>query len=236
MTRVEVEVDGTTVSTTCEPGESWLGAARRTTATRGVAEPVAVDLSGEVKRFVVDTTTTVSVRPMTRGDFPDVLAWRAADHVRRWWIDGMDSLERAETKYGPRVDGASPTAMWVWEVNGRSVGYVQDYRIGDHPDYALLVPDPDARGVDYLVGEVGWVGRGVGTRCLWAWLLHVRDRHPELRHCFAAPDHRNRASLRVLGKVGFTEGLWFDEPQDDGSVDTVVGCTLDLREVVGAPE
>ena len=37
----------------------------------------------------------------------------------------------------------------------------------------------------------------------------------------------------MLAKLGFTEGLWFDEPQEDGSVDTVIGCTLDVRQVVG---
>ena len=51
---------------------------------------------------------------------------------------------------------------------------------------------------------------------LWAWMLRARRRFPDVSTYFAAPDHRNQASLRVLAKVGFTEGLWFDEPQADG--------------------
>ena len=121
----------------------------------------------------------------------------------------------------------SPTRMWVAEVNGRSVGFVQDYRIGDYPDYAVLGPDPDAIGVDYALGEE-WSGRGFGAQVLWAWMVRARHRFPEATTYFAAPDHRNAASLRMLAKAGFTEGLWFDEPQEDGSVDTVVGCTLDV--------
>ena len=39
--------------------------------------------------------------------------------------------------------------------------------------------------------------------------------------------------LRVLAKLGFTEGLWFDEPQSDGRVDTVVACSLDVAQVMG---
>ena len=58
-------------------------------------------------------------------------------------------------------------------------------------------------------------------------------RFPEATTYFAAPDHRNAASLRVLAKAGFTEGLWFDEPQEDGERDTVVGCTLDVATVIG---
>ncbi|MFB9315075.1 GNAT family N-acetyltransferase [Nocardioides plantarum] len=231
MTRVEVLVGDDRRVTEVAPGESWLAAARRTTP--GPHDPVAVDLSGEVKRFAVDPDLVVAVRPMTYGDLPDVVAWRAAPHVLRWWDADLPDLEAATAKYGSRIDGASRTSMWVWEVNGRSVGFAQDYRIRDYPDHALLVPDPDATGVDYLIGRAEWVGRGVGTRCLWAWVLHLRARRVDATAAFAAPDHRNRASLRALAKVGFVEGLWFDEPQADGSVDTVVGCTLDLATVIG---
>jgi aminoglycoside 6'-N-acetyltransferase len=97
----------------------------------------------------------------------------------------------------------------------------------------VLGPDPDAIGVDYLIGDPAWVGRGLGVRMLWAWMLRARRRFPGAASYFAAPDHRNAASLRILAKAGFSEGLWFDEPQDDGTVDTVVGCTLDVPRVLG---
>ena len=197
------------------------------------AEPVPQDLSGEVKEFVVDHDLRVTVRAMGRGDLPDVLAWRQSEHVRRWWAgEGEPTAEAIDARYGPRIDGMSPTRMWVAEVNGRSVGFVQDYRIADYPDYALLGPDPDAIGVDYALAEE-WSGRGLGGRVLWAWMQRAQHRFPEATSYFAAPDHRNAASLRMLEKLGFTEGVWFDEPQEDGSVDTVVGCTLDVRQVLG---
>ncbi|MGZ6740883.1 MAG: GNAT family N-acetyltransferase, partial [Nocardioides sp.] len=62
--------------------------------------------------------------------------------------------------------------------------------------------------------------------------LRAHRRFPTATSFFAAPDHRNAASLRVLAKAGFTEGVWFDEPQDDGTTDTVVGCTLDVALVL----
>ena len=129
------------------------------------------------------------------------------------------------------------TRLWVVEVNGRSVGLVQDYRIRDHPEFALLTPDPDALGVDYLIGEPAYVGRGIGTLMLWAWLVRVPRRFPDVRHCFAAPDHRNEASLRLLERVGFRRGTWFDEPQSDGSTATVVGATAfdSAMPVISAP-
>jgi aminoglycoside 6'-N-acetyltransferase len=213
-------------------GEGWAVAARRTVASLHV-EPAPVDLSGEVKRFVVDHDNRVALRAMTRGDLPEVTRWRQSEHLLRWWAgDGEPTAERVAAQYGPSIDGMTPTRMWIAEVNGRSVGFAQDYRIGDYPEYAVLGPDPAAIGIDYALAEE-WSGRGLGVRVLWAWMLRARHRFPEATAFFAAPDHRNAASLRLLAKVGFTQGLWFDEPQEDGSVDTVVGCTLDVRRVLG---
>ena len=231
--RVLVHDRGRDLAGVVHPGESWAAAARRTCASMHV-EPVPVDLSGQVKHFEVDHDRVVTVRAMTRGDLPVVTRWRQSEHVHRWWVsDGEPTAASVEAKYGPRIDGRTPTRMWVAEVNGRSVGFVQDYRIGDYPDYAVLGPDPDAIGVDYAIGDVAWTGRGLGLRMLWAWMLRARRRFPAAASYFAAPDHRNAASLRVLAKAGFTEGLWFDEPQQDGTVETVVGCTLDVRRVLG---
>jgi RimJ/RimL family protein N-acetyltransferase len=235
---VAVEVragDGALRSGTVGEGESWYGAALRLLAEHGRCAdvPDAEDLSGTVKRFGC-TDQLVAIRPMLRADFPDVVRWLHQPHVARWWSDDAPDVAGAERHYGPALDGTDPTRMWVLELSGRSVGFVQDYRIGDHPEYAVLTSRPDAVGLDYAIGEPAWVGRGVGTRMLWVFLRDVlRPHYPETSALFAAPDHRNAASLRVLDKLGFRQGLWFDEPQPDGRVDTVVGCTLDVRGVLG---
>ncbi|HXH78818.1 GNAT family N-acetyltransferase [Nocardioides sp.] len=214
-------------------GESWRAAAERTAGALS-GEPVAVDLSGDVKQFAIEHDRVVSLRAMTRGDLPQVARWRQQPHVQRWWSDeGEPTLEGVTEKYGERIDGTTPTRMWVAEVNGRSVGFVQDYRLSDYPDYALLAPDPEAIGVDYAIGESEWVGRGLGVRILWAWMLKIEHRLPDARCYFAAPDHRNAASLRMLEKLGFERGVWFDEPRSDGAVDTVVGWSLDVSRVLG---
>ena len=173
-------------------------------------------------------------RPMSRADFPDLVRWQAQPHVATWWHNETPDVATAERRYGPAIDGGDPTRLWVVEVHGRSVGFVQDYLIGDHPDYAILTGAPDAVGFDYAIGDRSWVGRGWGTRMLWTFLRDVvRPRYPDSPACFAAPDHRNLGSLRVLDKLGFVRGLWFDEPQRDGGVDTVVSCTLDVQRIFG---
>jgi aminoglycoside 6'-N-acetyltransferase len=223
-----------------ETGESLRGCAQR--LLRGSAhptwlEPRPLDLSAQPPVFVcdpADAEVVIGFRPLTRADFSDVVAWQVEPHVARWWQDEATDVPAAEEHYGPALDGEDPTRMWVLELNGRSVGMLQDYRVGDHPEYALLTAKPDAIAFDYLVGDPGWVGRGIGTRMLWAFMRDVvRPGYPGAAEFFAAPDHRNTASLRVLDKLGFVRGLWFDEPQPGGRVDTVVGCTLDVAAVLG---
>src|SRR5680860_1018027 len=104
---------------------------------------------------LAETTSDVTVgfRSMTHDDLPDVVRWQQAPHAARWFRrhDLGDDLERAQERYGRRIDGIEPTRMWVIEINGEPVGYVQDYLIGDHPEYAILTAEPDAIGVDYAV-------------------------------------------------------------------------------------
>ena len=216
-------------------GQSWAGAADE--ALRqfdDVAGPsLAVDLSGEALRFRTDEEHRFSVRPMTRGDFPDVTRWVNEPHVAKWW-DENRTAQQVEDYYGPALVGEDPTRLWVWELNGRSIGFGQDYRISDHPEYALLCSRPDAIGFDYAIGEPAYVGRGIGTSMIWVFLRDiVWPAYPGAGEFFAAPDHRNAGSLRLLEKLGFTQGLWFDEPAGGGRVDTVIGCSLDVAQVMG---
>jgi aminoglycoside 6'-N-acetyltransferase len=214
-------------------GESWAQLGDRHLPSGAVGPLLALDLSGDPLRFAVDEQHRFSVRPMTPGDFPDVSRWVNEPHVARWW-DERRSLEQVEAYYGAALRGEDPTRMWIWEVNGRSVGFSQDYRISDHPDYALLSLRPDAVGFDYALGEPAFVGRGLGTSLLWVFLRDiVWPAYPDVEELFAAPDHRNATSLRLLAKLGFTQGVWFDEPGPGGRIDTVVGCSLDVVQVIG---
>ncbi|WP_183092289.1 GNAT family N-acetyltransferase [Nocardioides stalactiti] len=170
------------------------------------------------------TPADVTLRPMTRADLPALVRWRQAPHVARWFVSGGPATaDTIAAHYGPRIDGVGATRMWVVEVDGEPVGFVQDYRISDHPEFAVLAPDPAAIGLDYVIGEVTWTGCGIGERMLRAWFDLARTSYPDATTYFAAPDHRNVRSRRLLLRVGFVEGVWFDEPQADGSVATVVG-------------
>lgn len=213
---------------------SYAVAADRIGERAGPGPVLARDLSGDPLRFGTDDEHRFSVRPMTEGDLADLQRWVNAEHVVPWWDDRREA-EQVAAHYGPAIRGEDPTRLSVWEINGRSVGFAQHYRIADHPEFALLCGRPDAVGFDYLIGERAFTARGLGTSMLWVFLRDiVVPAHPGVSELFAAPDHRNLASRRVLAKVGATEGLWFDEPTDAGTVVTVVGCSVDVAKVMGA--
>lgn len=220
-----------------QPGESWVAAAIRKSANPAT-RPWAVDLSGDTLVFGCGQgpgdVASVDIRPLVREDFPGIVAWQSMPHVKRWWNDEARTVRDIEQHYGAALDGTDPTRLWVVGINGRPCGFLQDYLIGDHPEYALLTARPDAVGVDYLIGDPNLVGKGVGTRVMWEFLTqYVRPNYPDATEFFAAPDHRNIGSLRMLAKLGFVQGLWFDEPQPGGRVDTVVSCTFDIPTILG---
>ena len=187
-TPVVVHLGARELTGVAREGESWAAAARRVAAS-ATGEPVARDLSGEAKHFAIDHDLTVVLRPMTRGDLPLVTRWRQAPHVHRWWqSDGEPTEENVAAQYGPDIDGMTPTRIWVVEANGRSVGFVQDYRLADYPEYALLTPDPKAIGVDYAIGDEQWLG--------------PRHRHPDALGVVGADPAPLRRRHVVLRRPG----------------------------------
>ncbi len=70
---------------------------------------------------------------------------------------------------------------------------------------------------------------------IWEFCRDVLRRdYPDAEHFLASPSHRNLASLRVLAKCGFTQGLWIDDLRRPGEPpDTEIVCTLDVRHWLG---
>jgi len=174
-------------------------------------------------------TGALTFRPMEHGDLPTVLQWQRAVHAEDWFHGSRTTLTDVQRRYGPRLDGQQPMRMWVAQLDRVDIGYLQDYRVGDHDEYAVKTGLPDAVGFDYLIGDPSLVGRGLGTRMIWSFLVDVVVPHyPAARTFLASPDHRNTASLRALEKCGFAAGAWIDVPSRRGEpASTEIVCTFD---------
>jgi aminoglycoside 6'-N-acetyltransferase len=208
----------------------WASAstARRLVRPRFVAE-------SQVDKLKCVPGVTLSFRPMTLDDLPNLLKWRRQPHVARWWHRGAVTLESAKQRYGSRISGDDPTRMWSVNVNGRDVGYTQAYQVSDYADYADATGEADAVAFDYLIGDPAPIGKGLGTRMIWEFLRDVLvPEYSSSPRFLASPDHRNTASLRALDKCGFTRGADIVVPSDDGGEPaTEVVCTLDRKHWFG---
>ncbi|WP_456697375.1 GNAT family N-acetyltransferase [Aeromicrobium sp. P5_D10] len=171
-------------------------------------------------------------RRLLDADIPMLVMWMAADHAQPWFGDEPRSPELARTHYADELAGTSATRMWIVELDGRPIGYVQDYPVAAYDDYAVRVQDLTAVAFDYLIGEPDLVGRGIGTAMITTFCREVLCRdYPDAPRFVASPDVRNARSIRMLEKCGFTQGLWI---QPESVTHPEVVCTAP-REVFDRP-
>ena len=68
-----------------------------------------------------------------------------------------------ERDFGPCVDGADPTEIFIASADGRAFGLIQRYRIDDNPEWrqelsTVWPVPPGALSMDYLIGEPAFRG------------------------------------------------------------------------------
>ena len=162
---------------------------------------------------------TVGFRPLTDADLPRLSRWLATPHVARWWQEPSD-IDSVTATYGPCIAGEDPTEVFVIEKDGEPIGLIQRYRHDHYPEWERAVGVARAAGIDYLVGEAGLVGQGLGTAAIAAFAADTLVRYPDVECVVAAPQQANVASWRALERAGFRR-VWAgmldsDDPADAG--------------------
>ena len=68
-------------------------------------------------------------------------------------------------RFLPLIEGIDRTEGFVILSGQLPIGYMQRYRFADEPDWqrtvALAIDSSEAAGIDYFIGEVAMVGRGI---------------------------------------------------------------------------
>ena len=148
----------------------------------------------------------VELRPLTRADLPLLCRWLAEPLVARWW-DEDPSAEAVEARYGPSVDGTDPTRLYLGLADGEPFGLVQVYRFADEPGYtaelaAVCPVPPGALSTDYLVGEPGARGRGLGAAMIAAAVARGFAENPDAEDVLVPVAAGNVRSWRALERAG----------------------------------
>ena len=166
-----------------------------------------------------DPMPALSFRPLVRDDFAMLSRWLAEPHVAKWWCSPSD-MAYIEHEYGPAIDGADPTELFVLQREDQPIGLFQRYLLDDYPDWAAAVGFTGAAGIDYLIGEPALVGQGIGSRAIRIFTADALARYPGANAVVAAPQQANLASWKALERAGF-ERAWAgqlesDDPGDAG--------------------
>lgn len=152
------------------------------------------------------------LRPMRDepAEYARLAAWRNTPHVRQWWDpdDPPLSFEAAVREYGPMVRGETPDRALVVEMGGEPVGFIQFYPWAAYADelerMELELPE-GAWSLDVLVGQPGWVSRGVGSRAVRLLCDHLLTAGGATCVAFGV-DRDNARARRAYLKAGMTPG------------------------------
>ncbi len=145
----------------------------------------------------------LAFRRMTEADLPQLHRWLELPHVAEHYNDKLADLAAVTAYYLPVIDGTDHAHAFFIVVDGVEVGYIQTYRIADHPEYAAaLALGVDAAGIDIFIGELSHAHRGLGAPILLAFLDVVWD----VTGCEIAaicPATDNPIAIRAYEKAGF---------------------------------
>lgn len=159
----------------------------------------------------------LSFRKLTAINLPLLHEWLRREHVHRWWQEPEDYEEFAK-QYLPAIEGRDPTRMFLIELGGRPVGFIQTFLLRDYPERDELVhTGPGVVGVDLFIAEPELTGKGLGTAVLRRFTSEIVFADQLATACVGDPDVENPASIRAFEKAGFRRAGEFVEPEDGRS-------------------
>lgn len=147
--------------------------------------------------------SAVVLRPMQQSDLPLFREWLILPHVAAWYHEPEDWIAEIEQQ-----DGVFAFVHhFIAQSDGIAVGFCQyyPYWLGGE-DWHGDIPLSGTYSIDYMIGDVTYLGKGFGKRIIFALLEQIRN-EPDAVRVIVQPEPDNKASCGVLRSCGFR----FDE-------------------------
>lgn len=145
----------------------------------------------------------LQLRSFQRTDLPRLKAWLNIPRVAAWY--------QAPEDWVYEVEHQAEEFPWLYhriaELGGKPIGFCQYYSYHNSgEDWHGTTPLEGTYSIDYMIGDDGAVGRGLGKRMIQL-LLHEIWSQPDASRVIVQPEPENQASCGMLRSLGFA----FDE-------------------------
>jgi len=131
----------------------------------------------------------VSFKKFRDSDFETMYRWLQKPHVKEWWNDGDDTIEKVTDHYSKEDDLVSRYILQSESLE--PIGYFQFY-----------IESAGVVGIDQFIGEESFLNKGVGTEAVKMFVEMIScDLDP--RMIIVDPEPNNRRAIRCYEKVGF---------------------------------
>ena len=134
----------------------------------------------------------LSFRPLRVTEFQLLLTWLSNDHVKQWWNDGDDTLEKVALHYGTEEpDLARFILVESTEGRERPIGYFQ-----------YCVVSKEIISIDQFIGEADRINQGTGAAAITLFLEMIITKHKP-QQITLDPHPENKRAISCYEKVGF---------------------------------
>lgn len=142
---------------------------------------------------------SLSLRPLEDQDIEAVAQWLEAPHVRKWFERPWSWLEEIRER--------NTSFTWIQHriavLNDAAIGFCQYYDCSQcKVDAPWQDEPPGTYGIDFLIGDPGYLGQGYGTEVI-RLVSREASRVPGAIKLIADPEPGNALSIRALEKNGF---------------------------------
>ena len=159
----------------------------------------------------------ITFKALSESHLPLLLKWLETDHVKLWWDQDIKwTLELIQDKYSHYIKRykrlqladqviEKPMYSYVIYADNKPIGYVQYYDKHDFPPkqgYDTSELPQSCAGLDYYIGEVDFIGKGIGSKTLERFIeFYVAQKFD---YVFVDPDTGNNNAISSYKNVGFT--------------------------------
>ena len=148
----------------------------------------------------------LELRLLNDDDISLVENWLNREHVKRWYE--IPHLEVSIGDWIYELKERKGEFQWLTHLivvfQGRPIGLCQYYKCEDSQDEDFgTMPISGSYGIDYLIGEEAYLGKGLGKEMVTLLVRKVFS-FPDAKRITADIDKENKGSKKTLLSCGFT--------------------------------